>query len=180
VRARTIAFAVSAVAALATAAEAAGAGWLEDPYGDTFGSPPGPRADVDLTDAYYGRAGDRLIHVVKVAGQMPSPERDDLDALLLIDVPGDWGGTHDYCDYYVDRSGDGAAVYRCGSGQRMGSARVVRRNGNGIRYTFSRAAIGDPDSYDWALSMRGDANGVRDEFDRLPDGLENFHRHSLR
>jgi hypothetical protein len=180
VGARTIALAVSAIVALGTAAEASAATWLEDPYGDTFGSPPGARADVDITDANYGRSGDRLVHVVKVAGHMPSPGRDDLEALLLIDVPGDWGGTSDYCDYYVDRTGDRPGVFRCGTGEWVGAARVAARNGNGIRYTFSRAAIGDPSSYSWAISMRGDANGVRDEFDRMPDGLENFHRHDLR
>lgn len=170
---------VLAIAVPATIAEGAGS-WVEDPHGDTYGSPQVARADVDLTDAYHGTSGDRAVHVVKVAGHMPAPQRDDVEALLLIDIGADGAGNSDYCDYYVDRSGDRAGVYRCGSGERVGRARVVARNGNGLRYTFSLEAIGSPAYYDWAISMRGDANGVRDEFDRLPDGLENFHRHSLR
>lgn len=176
----TIVITVVAVVVLVSTAEAVAGEWAEDPYGDTFGFPPGARADVDLTDAYAGTSRDRVVHVAKVAGQIPNPERDDLEALLLIDVAGDWGGTNDHCDYYVDRSDAGAGVFRCGTRERIGSARVVQRNGNGIRYTFRADAIGNPAAYDWAISMRGDANGVRDEFDRLPDGLENFHRHDLR
>jgi hypothetical protein len=174
-----VSLSVIAIAVPATAAEPDGH-WVEDRYGDTFGSPPGARADVDLTDAYYGSSGDRIVHVVKVAGNMPAPQRDDVEALLLIDIGGDGGNNNDYCDFYVGRSGDRAGVHRCGTGERVGSARVVARNGNGVRYSFSARAIGSPDYYDWAVSMRGDANGVRDEFDRLPNGLENFHRHTLR
>jgi hypothetical protein len=171
---------VVTVVVLATIAEGASAAWVEDPHGDTWGFPPVERADVDITDASYARSGDRLVHSVKVAGHVPSPDRDDVEALLLIDVAEDWGGTNDYCDYFVDRSGGRAGVYRCGTRERIGRARVVQRNGNTIRYVFSAAAIGDPAAYDWAISTRGEANGVRDEFDRLPDGLENFHRHQVR
>lgn len=163
--------------ALVSAAEAQ-ARWFEDPHGDTFGSPPGDRADSDLTDASQGHSGDRLVHVVKLAGRAPDVARDDREALLFLDVAHDWGATFDQCDYFVDRSGDRAGIYRCGTAERIGTARVAQRNGNGIRFSFDSDAIGDPSGYDWAVAVRGVATG--EEFDRLPDGPENYHRHEYR
>ncbi|HEX8067935.1 MAG TPA: hypothetical protein VF520_15565 [Thermoleophilaceae bacterium] len=177
---RTVTFiaALAAVASLAVPALALddnSGDVLGDPSNDSLGAAQSGKGDVDIVSATAATAKrGNLVHTVTVAGRIANPAKgEELVPLLLINVPSYPGATYD-CDFYVGRTSRGAGVYECGYDTKVASARIVRAGRRTIRYTFPARAIRSPRAYGWAFGIRGHGNGGRIEFDRVPDGTQNF------
>ena len=153
-----------------------------DERGDVEGSPDGgaPAADIVRASAGTDSRG-RLTHKVTVAGTAADPSGDGIVPTLYIELP-DQANAVSECTVYVGQYKGRLGVYRCGTNERLGSAKVVRTSTHTTRYTFSKRALGSPSTYDWAVvtRARSTANGSWTRHDRLPTHDDVYLQYSLR
>ena len=151
----------------------ASSGSANDPRGDTDGNPANP-SSVDLIRISNGHTKDgRLWHKATVAGTM-----GDSVPVIYIEMR-DRSSATPICDIYVGTYDGRPGVYACGTNERLGSARVARSRSS-VKYVFSKAALDNPRSYDWAAGVVGPTDGTQFRFDRAPDTDDAFLTHRLR
>jgi hypothetical protein len=153
-----------------------------DERGDVEGSPSGGAPRADIVSATAGRVSNGQIkHTVTVAGAAADPASGDLATYIYIEAQTDAGAMDD-CTFFVGRYHGRPGVYLCGTGERRGSARIVRTSEHTTRYTFSPRALGNPKTYQWAVITRDVTNrpGAMTRHDRLPSGDEFFFEQKLR
>jgi hypothetical protein len=152
-----------------------------DGRGDVMGSPAGGSGQVDIVRGTASNSGGQITHKVTVAGSAANPSQDTHVPLIYIEAQTDAGNAE--CTFFVGRHRGRAGVYRCGTADRVGSARIVRTSGSALRYTFSARALGNPSTYEWAVITRSPGNGGPGAFtryDRLPDGDDYYFEQKLR
>ena len=152
-----------------------------DARGDVEGSPAGGASAADLVSATAGtNSRGQLTHTVTIAGSAANPSGGGIVPQLYIETP-DQANPVAECAVYVGQYKGRLGVYRCGTNERLGSARVVRTTGHTTRYTFSPRALGSPSSYDWAVVTRArtTTNGSWIRHDRLPSADDAYLPYSL-
>jgi hypothetical protein len=158
----------------------ASSGSSADRRGDVEGDPAGGAARVDIVRTSHGHTGDgRLWHKVTVAGAAADPAKGGLIPTLYLEIR-ERPSASSVCDVYVGRFRGRLGVFECGTNERLGSARIVRSGESTTKYVFSRGAIDDPASYDWAAGVIGPSHGTQVWYDRAPDGDDVFFTHELR
>ena len=153
-----------------------------DERGDVEGSPPGGPSAADIVRASAGTdSRGRLTHTVTIAGTAADPSGNGIVPAIYIELP-DQANAVAECTVYVGQLKGRLGVYRCGTNERLGSARVVRTTTHTTRYTFSKRALGSPSTYDWAVitRARSTANGSWTRHDRLPTPDDVYLQYSLR
>jgi hypothetical protein len=145
-----------------------------DPSGDVEGG-AGSSADIVRTTAGTDSRG-RIVQTVSVAGNAGGTP-----TYLYIELP-DQSNAVAECTVVVGVFRGRPGVYRCGTNERLGSATVKRTSSRTLRFTFSKRALGNPRSYEWAAVTRSDANanGSWTRHDRLPSGDDEYLSYSLR
>lgn len=178
-----IALTLAAVAFAAPSA-AASSSVFSDPTGDPFDQPRGvSTASVDIVRGTHGHSGGRLVHTVSVAGgTIANPASSENAPMLYLQPSSVANGTSE-CAYFVGRHRGRIGIFRCGYGNRVGSATVRRTSARTVRFEFSARAIGNPRSYEWAAITSSAstryAAGVW-YVDRLPSGPDEHFTHALR
>jgi hypothetical protein len=153
-----------------------------DARDDVEGSPPGGASAADLVRATAGtNSRGQLVHTVTIAGTAADPSGDGPVPGIHIELPAQPNAVAE-CTVFVGQFKGRLGVYRCGTGERLGSAKVVRTTSHTTRYTFSPRALGSPRSYDWAVITRArtTTNGSWTRHDRLPSGDDAYLSYSLR
>jgi hypothetical protein len=153
-----------------------------DSRGDVEGNPAGGAERADIVRATAGtNSRGQLTHTVTIAGSAADPKGGGIVPALYIELP-DQANAVAECAVLVGQFRGRLGVFRCGTGERLGSAKVVRTSTHTTRYTFSKAALGNPSSYDWAVVTRANAtdNGSWTRHDRLPSSDDEYLRYSLR
>ena len=182
---RRIAVTLIAAAALALAAAPlaiAATDTATDARGDVEGSPPGGDAAADLVRATAGRdSHGNITQTVTIAGAAPNPSGGGIVPFLYLEMPTMANGMSE-CAAFVGQFNGRLGVFRCGTGHRIGWARIVRTSRHTTRYTFSPRALGNPASYDWAVytRSRSSAPGSWTQYDRLPSTEYEYFTYSLR
>lgn len=158
----------------------AGSGSEPDPAGDVEAEPVGGESAADIVRTSYGHAkGGRLTHKVTIAGTAADPSKGGLVPTLYLEIR-ERPSASSVCDIFIGRYRGRLGVFECGTGRRIGSARVVKQGNSSTKFVFSRSAIGDPDTYEWAAAVVGPSHGTQVWHDRAPDGDDVFFTHRLR
>jgi hypothetical protein len=175
----TLASSLLAIGAL-SAPVAADGERISDASGDVEGEPAGGAATADIVSVKngHGKRGD-VWHSVSVSGPVADPAKGGLVPFLYIESPEQANGTSE-CSHFVGRHRGKLGVFTCGYGDRVAKARIVRTSSHTIKYTFNRAAIGNPGWYDWAFVVRGASDGTTVQHDRSPSQDDVYFRHRLR
>jgi len=146
-------FAVLAVGALAATT-------IHDPTGDVVHRgtlPDGVKAaDVDITKATAGKAGDRIEMTMSVAGSISR-------AINHVDTPPEFVVKTGGPTYYGVYPTSGEVVDLNHGG--VQPANMTKPNAHTVSATFKPKAIGSPSKYHW-IALTGDCF----VYDRAPDG----------
>ena len=157
----------------------AGSGSSNDPKGDVEFKPKN-RDNVDIVRTSFGHTSDgRLYHKVTVAGTAADPAKGGVIPFIYVEMR-ERSSASGVCDIYIGRYDGELGVFACGTNERLGSARIVKSGKSSIKYVFSRDAIGNPKSYDWAAGVVGPSDNTQARYDRAPDQDDVFYTHKLR
>jgi hypothetical protein len=140
---------------------------ITDPEGDVPAGIGGNKNNVDITAASAGHAKKALKHTVTVKGKVDAAAPPKI---FVNKKPSDSS-----CDFFVGVvTGQGAGVYKCSGGKKVGSATIVAISDTTLRFTFKPGSVGKPNKYFWAAQFeQGDTL-----LDRAPDS--GMIKHKLR
>lgn len=155
-----------------------------DEAGDPFDQPQGvSSASVDIVRGTHGHGGGRLVHTVSVAGGTIADPASSANAPMLYLQPSNVANGTAECAYFVGRHRGRVGIFRCGYGNRVGSATARRTSARTVRFEFAARAIGNPRSYEWAVHTNsGSTRYARSTWyiDRMPTRSETYFVHRLR